>query len=116
MTRRVLSLLVALGLSAFAARAVDEAKEIPALGLVLGEFPPGDGKPIAEAACLKCHSADMVLQQRLTEKQWAKEIDKMAGWGAELPEEKKPALLGYLVRSFGPANAWKPPVSKPASR
>src|SRR5262252_4580805 len=70
--------------------------ELPALGTQLGELPDGKMKPLADQACLHCHSADMIRQQRLTEKQWAAEVTKMVGWGAAVPEDQRAALIAYL--------------------
>ena len=33
-------------------------------------FLPATGRQLVEASCLPCHSADILVQQRLTEKQW----------------------------------------------
>ncbi|MEP6993525.1 MAG: cytochrome c [Acidobacteriota bacterium] len=90
---------------------------LPALGTELGQFPPGPMKEVADQACLNCHSADITLQQRLTQKQWTAAIDKMVRWGAPLPEDKKDALIAYLVEHFGPDNdRFQPVVARPASR
>ncbi|HKF45419.1 MAG TPA: cytochrome c [Thermoanaerobaculia bacterium] len=78
--------------------------KLPVLGTKLAEFPPGDGKAIADSACLACHSTDMVRQQRLNEKQWTANVNKMVGWGAEVPENRRAALIAYLVKNFGPDN------------
>jgi mono/diheme cytochrome c family protein len=92
-------------------------KNLPVVGTKLAELPPGDGKAVADQACLNCHSADMVRQQRLTEKQWTASLAKMAGWGAEVPESKKDALLAYLVKNFGPDNdRFEPVVTRPVGR
>src|SRR5215467_1556298 len=72
---------------------VDFDPRLPVLGTRLAEFPPGEGKAIADQACLACHSTDMVRQQRLTEKQWTANVTKMVGWGAEVPDSKKEALI-----------------------
>ena len=88
---------------------------LPVLGTQLGQFPPGSMKALADQACLNCHSADMTQQQRLNEKQWAAEIDKMVGWGAVVPEDQKAALNAYLVEHFGPDNdRFRPVVARPA--
>ena len=78
---------------------------LPLLGTQLGQFPPGPMKALADQACLNCHSAEMTLQQRLTDKQWTAEIDKMVGWGAVVPEDQKAALVAYLTEHFGPNGA-----------
>ena len=55
---------------------------LPQLGTKFKPLPKGDGRKTVEAACLPCHSSDMLSQQRLTEKQWTAEVDKMIRWGA----------------------------------
>ena len=71
-------------------------------------------KAVADQACLNCHSADMTLQQRLNDKQWAAEIDKMTGWGAVVPEDQESALIAYLTEHFGPDNdRFEPVVAAP---
>jgi hypothetical protein len=97
------------------APAFDES--LPMLGTLLAELPPGPGKTTADAACLKCHSADILRQQRLNEKQWGANVTKMAGWGADVPSEKRDELIGYLVKNFGPDNdRFKPVVTRPVGR
>ena len=65
----------------------NDEKPLPVLGAELGAFPEGPMKALADQACLHCHSADMVRQQRLNEKQWTAEVNKMAGWGAAVVGE-----------------------------
>jgi quinoprotein glucose dehydrogenase len=91
--------------------------KLPVLGTRLAEFPPGEGKSVADSACLACHSTDLVRQQRLTEKQWTASLTKMIGWGAEVPESRKEALLAYLVKNFGPDNdRFEPVITRPVGR
>jgi hypothetical protein len=84
---------------------------LPVLGAELGELPPGTMKPLADQACLHCHSADMIRQQKLNEKQWTAEITKMVGWGAPVPEDQRAALVAYLLEHFGPDNDRFHPVA-----
>jgi hypothetical protein len=87
---------------------------LPMVGTELGQFPAGSMKEIADQACLNCHSADIALQQRLTQKQWTSAVDKMVRWGAPLPEDKEEALVAYLVEHFGPDNdRFQPVVARP---
>ena len=96
---------------------VDFDAKLPVLGTRLSEFPPGEGKAIADSACLACHSTDMVRQQRLTEKQWTASVTKMVGWGAEVPESRRAALVAYLVKNFGPENtSFEAVVTRPVGR
>jgi DMSO/TMAO reductase YedYZ molybdopterin-dependent catalytic subunit len=53
-------------------------------------------------ACLTCHDADVIQQQRLTRAQWDLEINKMIGWGARVSDESRKALLDFLFGNFGP--------------
>jgi mono/diheme cytochrome c family protein len=61
-------------------------------------FPAGDGADVANAQCLICHSAGMVLRQPpLTQKEWIGEINKMRNsYGAPLPADQIEALAKYL--------------------
>jgi mono/diheme cytochrome c family protein len=61
-------------------------------------FPPGNGSVIANAYCLICHSAGMVLRQPpLTQEEWSVEINKMRNaFGAPVPADQVEALAKYL--------------------
>jgi cytochrome c5 len=61
-----------------------------------------DAKKIVENGCLSCHQEDMLQQQRLTKAQWEKTVTKMAGWGANIDEAEKPAVVAYLSEQYGP--------------
>ena len=99
------------------AAAANFDSKLPVFGTRLSEFPAGSGKAIADSACLACHSADMVWQQRLNEKQWTAEVNKMAGWGAPVPENQRPELVDYLVRNFGPENEkFQPVITRPVGK
>jgi mono/diheme cytochrome c family protein len=73
-------------------------------------FPPGDGAVIANAQCLICHSAGMVLRQPpLTQDEWVGEINKMRNsYGAPLPADQIDALAKYL-RSINSGQSPKGP-------
>jgi cytochrome c5 len=83
---------------------------LPRLGVKLAPLPAGSGKTIAEAACLECHSTDLLCQQHLADKQWTASVEKMIRWGAEVPDRDKAALLAYLTKNFGPDNKSFHPV------
>jgi len=92
-------------------------KFLPVFGTRLAELPQGPMKSLADGACLTCHSADIVVQQHLTEKQWAATVTKMSGWGAAVPEDKKSELVAYFVKNFGPENTgWQPVSTRPMGR
>jgi mono/diheme cytochrome c family protein len=73
-------------------------------------FPPGNGSVIANAYCLICHSAGMVLHQPpLTQDEWTGEIDKMRNaFGAPIPADQVQALAEYL-RSIDGRQSQKEP-------
>jgi mono/diheme cytochrome c family protein len=75
-------------------------------------FPPGNGSVIANAYCLICHSAGMVLRQPpLTQDEWSVEINKMRNaFGAPLPADQVEALAKYL-RSINGQSPNGPPVA-----
>jgi len=81
---------------------------LPLLGTKFHPLPAGAGKELVESACLPCHSADILVQQRLTEKQWTASVDKMIRWGAVVDEKRKAELVAYLARHFGPDNKFTP--------
>jgi hypothetical protein len=66
------------------------------------QLPAGAAKDKAEAACLTCHEARIIVQQRLTKAAWVKEVDKMTKWGAEIDPKDRDALIDYLSANFGP--------------
>jgi mono/diheme cytochrome c family protein len=68
-------------------------------------FPPGPGAEIANAQCLICHSAGMVMRQPpLTLGEWTAINTKMrVAYGAPLPAEQVDALARYLYRINGRA-------------
>jgi mono/diheme cytochrome c family protein len=68
------------------------------------------GKMAFRDNCLMCHGEEMTARLRLTEKQWATEVDKMIGWGAPVPPELKAPLLDYLISAFSSTAA---PVAPP---
>jgi len=75
---------------------------------VAGESSPNESLPAgpmqdkAVAACSTCHEARIIVQQRLPKAAWAKEVDKMMKWGAEVDPKDRDALIDYFSANFGP--------------
>ena len=65
-------------------------------------LPAGAGKEKAEDACLGCHEARIIVQQRLNQAAWTKEVDKMIKWGAAVDPKDRDALIGYFSANFSP--------------
>ena len=60
--------------------------------------------------CVACHGLRFIHSQRLSKAAWQKELDKMAGWGAEMKD--KQLLLEYLAAEYSDA---KPVPQAPLS-
>ena len=86
---------------------------LPILGTSFKQLPPGAERAKIEAGCFACHSADIIVQQRLTEKQWTAEVEKMMRWGATVKDKDKAAVIAYLSKHFGLQNRFTPTKTKP---
>jgi|SRR5579863_3748 len=65
-------------------------------------LPAGAMQAKATTACLECHEARIILQQRLSKAAWTKEVDKMMKWGAVVDSNDRDALIHYLSTNFSP--------------
>jgi mono/diheme cytochrome c family protein len=77
----------------------------PAGASVVAELPAGAMQVKANTACLECHEARIILQQRLSKAAWTKEVDKMMKWGAQVDPADRDALIDYLSANFSPDKA-----------
>jgi mono/diheme cytochrome c family protein len=66
------------------------------------------GKQAEEQSCIECHSLRLVNSQRLSAAAWGKEVDKMIGWGAVVPDRQ--LLLDYLSQQFSDTKAVPQPA------
>jgi hypothetical protein len=66
------------------------------------QLPAGPLQEKAAAACLSCHEARIIVQQRLSKAAWTRGIDKMAKWGAEVDPQDRDLLIDYFSANFGP--------------
>ena len=66
------------------------------------QLPAGPMQEKAAAACLSCHEARIIVQQRLSQAAWTREMDKMVKWGAEVDPQDRDALIDYFSANFGP--------------
>lgn len=53
-------------------------------------------------ACLVCHDADIIQQQKLSPTGWTRSVEKMMRWGAAVSEAEKAPLVDYLSSRYGP--------------
>ncbi len=70
--------------------------------LVEGKIPDDPERALFQAKCLMCHTGDYVTQQRLTEGQWQKSVEKMKRWGAPLADDEVKALAAWFGRTWNP--------------
>jgi hypothetical protein len=74
------------------------------------ELPPGPAQAKVQTACLECHDASIIIQQRLSKAAWAQEVDKMIKWGALVDPADRDSFIDYLSTNFPPD---KPRVEMP---
>ncbi len=52
------------------------------------------------ARCSVCHSADLIVQQRLPRARWEATVEKMRHWGAEISHDEADLLVRYLSARY----------------
>jgi hypothetical protein len=80
------------------------------------DLPLGDMQGKARTACLECHDARIILQQRLSKATWMKEVDKMTKWGAVVDPADRDALIEYLSVNFPADKAPQPAARVPGQK
>jgi cytochrome c5 len=60
------------------------------------------GEATYKRACLVCHDADIIQQQRLSKAGWTRSVEKMIRWGASVTDADKDPLLEYLATQHPP--------------
>ncbi|HEX8484448.1 PQQ-binding-like beta-propeller repeat protein [Sphingomonas sp.] len=63
-------------------------------------FAPGPEKAFADKACTSCHVAAQVTNQRKSRADWAATVEKMVGFGAQVPEDRFDPLVTYLATNY----------------
>ena len=53
-------------------------------------------------ACLTCHEADIIEQQKLSRTGWTRSVEKMMRWGATVSDTEKEPLINHLASRYGP--------------
>jgi hypothetical protein len=92
------SLATVIALLALASMSAQAQKQ----ATVTADLPAGPMQAKATTACLECHEARIILQQRLPKAAWTKEVDKMTKWGALVDPADRDALIDYLSANFSP--------------
>lgn len=73
------------------------------------DLPAGPVQAKVRTACTECHDSRIVLQQRLSDKAWTREVDKMIKWGAVVDATDRDAFIRYLSLNFPPDKPVDPP-------
>src|ERR1043165_4813781 len=72
------------------------------------DLPAGKGVELANAKCVTCHEADLIMAQRLTKPGWTREVEKMIRWGAKVNDTEKEILVEYFSPNSARRNAARP--------
>jgi len=78
---------------------------LPMLRAQSPDVPPGPAQAKVRTACLECHDASIIVQQRLSKAAWTKEVDKMIKWGALVEAADRDSFIDYLSTNFPPDKA-----------
>ncbi|WP_294391478.1 PQQ-binding-like beta-propeller repeat protein [uncultured Sphingomonas sp.] len=65
-----------------------------------GEFAPGSERPFVQQACTACHVAAQVTNQRKSRADWSATVEKMVGFGAQVPDAEFDRVVDYLARNY----------------
>ena len=65
-------------------------------------FPDGPGREIVSVACTQCHTAGPIVQLRMDEQGWRRQVYNMVLRGAQIGPNDIDAASAYLAASFGP--------------
>jgi mono/diheme cytochrome c family protein len=83
-----------------------------------GPFPAGAGRDIIAVACTQCHQAGPIVQLRMGEAGWRRQVYNMVLRGAQVGPAEIDDVVKYLATNFGPGvpipGAASPPVTLPA--
>lgn len=69
---------------------------------VAAHAPSDAGAASYKRACLTCHDADIIEQQKLSKVGWTRSVEKMMRWGATVSDAEKEPLVEYLSSRYGP--------------
>ena len=74
----------------------------PAEAQQSGPFPAGAGRDIIAVACTQCHSARPIVQLRMGEAGWRRQVYNMVLRGAQIGPDEIDDVVKYLTTNFGP--------------
>ncbi len=65
-------------------------------------FPPGAGRDLIAVACTQCHRAGPIIQLRMGEAGWRRQVYNMVLRGAQIGPDEIDDVVKYLATNFGP--------------
>ncbi len=68
-------------------------------------FPAGVGRDTIAAACTQCHRAGPIVQLRMGEAGWRRQLYNMMLRGAQIKPDEIDDVVKYLATNFGPGGA-----------
>ena len=77
------------------------------------DLPDGPGKDVFAKMCSACHGLDIITGLKHSRGEWKAVVDTMAGYGAQGKDEEFDAVVSYLAKNFGRADAASLPVVYP---
>ena len=81
--------------------------------LVEGKLPDDPALPLVQSKCFLCHTGEYLTQQRLTDGQWQRTVDKMRKFGTPASDEEAKTIAAYLARNWTPDLPPPRPVRAP---
>ena len=78
---------------------------IAALPIGAQDLPDGPGKDTFAKVCSACHGLDIIVGLKHTKEEWKTVVDTMASYGASAKDEEFYAIITYLAKNFGKADA-----------
>ena len=65
-------------------------------------FPAGEGRDTIAVACTQCHRAGPIVQLRMGEEGWRRQVYNMVLRGAQIRPDEIDDVVKYLATNFGP--------------
>lgn len=66
-----------------------------------GEAAALDGEALVQERCTVCHTAERIDNASKTAEEWASTVDRMIGYGAQLNDAERQAVIDYLAQAHG---------------
>jgi quinoprotein glucose dehydrogenase len=76
----------------------------PAVRATGTDFAPGPEQALVQKTCTACHVSAQVTNQQHSKQEWAATVEKMIGFGAQVPDDQFDRIVGYLARNYPAAD------------